>query len=91
MFSSVEEIKPGDVNLVDGRTAERPPEPVDNHLPYRAAKEKKLKEFNQSFIGHLLEENNGNVSQAARQCGLERQALQQIMRRYEIKADRYRK
>ena len=91
LFSSGEEIKPGDVNLGEGRTAERPTEPVDNHLPYRAAKEKKLKEFNHSFIGHLLEVNNGNVSRTARQCGLERQALQQIMRRYEIKADRYRK
>jgi len=49
-----------------------------------------LKQFNHSFIGQLLEEFNGNVSQAARRCGLERQALQQIMRRYRINADDYR-
>ncbi len=91
LFSSGQEIKPGDVNLGEGRITDRPAESVDNHLPYRAAKEKNLKEFNNHFIGHLLEANNGNVSQAARQCGLERQALQQIMRRYEIKADIYRK
>jgi DNA-binding NtrC family response regulator len=91
LFSSGQEIKSGDVNLGEGRIANHPAESVDNHLPYRAAKEKNLKEFNNRFIGHLLEANNGNVSQAARQCGLERQALQQIMRRYEIKADIYRK
>ncbi len=91
LFSSGQEIKPGDVNLGEGRITNRPAESVDNHLPYRAAKEKNLKEFNNRFIGHLLEANNGNVSRAARQCGLERQALQQIMRRYEIKADVYRK
>ncbi|MDJ0817445.1 MAG: sigma-54 dependent transcriptional regulator [Desulfobacterales bacterium] len=91
LFSSGQKIKPGDVNLGEGRITNRPAESVDNHLPYRAAKEKNLKEFNNRFIGHLLEANNGNVSRAARQCGLERQALQQIMRRYEIKADVYRK
>jgi transcriptional regulator of acetoin/glycerol metabolism len=32
----------------------------------------------------------GNVSQAARMCGLERQALQQVMRRYGVRADEYR-
>jgi DNA-binding NtrC family response regulator len=91
LFSSGDEIKLRDINLGDGQTADRLPEAVDSHLLYRAAKEKKLKEFNHRFIGRLLEANNGNVSRAARQCGLERQALQQIMRRYEIKADIYRR
>ncbi len=31
------------------------------------------------------------VTHAAKQCGLERQALQQIMRRYAIKADAFRR
>jgi transcriptional regulator of acetoin/glycerol metabolism len=35
--------------------------------------------------------HNGNVTQAAKTCGLERQALQQIMRRYGISADDFRK
>jgi DNA-binding NtrC family response regulator len=60
-------------------------------VPYKEAKENNLKEFNFSYIGGLLEANNGNVTQAARSCGLERQALQQIMRRYEISADSFRK
>jgi len=53
-------------------------------------KEENLKQFNHNYIGHLLKAHNGNVAQAARQCGLERQALQQIMRRYAVKADDFR-
>lgn len=59
-------------------------------IPYRQAKEQTLVTFNTHFIGNLLTQSKGNVSQAARMCGLERQALQQIMRRYNIRADHYR-
>jgi DNA-binding NtrC family response regulator len=58
---------------------------------YKEAKENTLQEFNFNYIGSLLAANNGNVTQAARSCGLERQALQQIMRRYGIDADAFRK
>ena len=90
LFSSANEIYPRDVNLDGRRNQTHRVEPAGNNLPYKAAKEQTLNSFNQSFIGRLLEANNGNVSQAARQCGLERQALQQIMRRYQINADEYR-
>jgi DNA-binding NtrC family response regulator len=90
LFSSGEEINPRDVNLDGSRKPIPGMVPSDDDLPYKKAKEKTLKQFNHSFIGQLLEEYNGNVSQAARHCGLERQALQQIMRRYRIKADDYR-
>ena len=45
---------------------------------------------NPAFIGNLLKAHRGNVTQAAKSCGLERQALQQIMRRYGIKAAKFR-
>ena len=67
---------------------------VANHfldLPYKAAKEETLNQFNASYIGEMLSQSRGNVTQAAKKCGLERQALQQIMRRYGIKADAFRK
>jgi DNA-binding NtrC family response regulator len=60
-------------------------------VPYKEAKKNTLQEFNFNYIGSLLAANNGNVTQAARSCGLERQALQQIMRRYGITADTFRK
>ena len=59
-------------------------------LPYKEAKEMVLKQFNQDYINGILALTNGNVSRAAKRCGLERQALQQIMKRFSISADRFR-
>ena len=91
LFSAADEITPKDVGI--GRTTpssglvESPPF-LD--LPYKAAKEQNLQSFNTAYIGHILSLNKGNVTQAAKACGLERQALQQIMRRYGITADPFR-
>ena len=90
LFSSGETIRRRDVELAtDPIAAARLPEET-LRLDYKQAKEETLKRFNAAYIGHLLTENDGNVSQAARQCGLERQSLQQIMRRYGIKSEDYR-
>ncbi|RLC14680.1 MAG: sigma-54-dependent Fis family transcriptional regulator [Deltaproteobacteria bacterium] len=90
LFSTSEEILPQDVGIMDqGRTQPVARNGVDG-LPYRQAKENTLEQFNHTFIGELLALHHGNVTQAARQCGLERQSLQQIMKRYGIKADKYR-
>ena len=55
-------------------------------LPYKEAKRVVLERFNHEYVAHLLTRNSGNVTRAARECGLERQALQQVMRRYGIKS-----
>lgn len=60
-------------------------------LDYKAAKEEVLMEFNHTYIGERLAISSGNVTKAARECGLERQALQQVMKRYAINATAYRK
>ena len=90
LFSSGTEIGPRDVDLGKKQETAFAVPGALNALPYKAAKEKTLKEFNAGYIGQLLAAHNGNVTQAARQCGLERQALQQIMRRYRINADDFR-
>ena len=90
LFSPEEVIRPQDVGLQAGEKITASFDADLKGLPYKAAKEKNLQHFNDAYIGHLLTECDGNVSQAARLCGLERQALQQIMRRYGIKADPYR-
>jgi DNA-binding NtrC family response regulator len=89
LFSQDVEILPGEVQL-PASTRAAAPAAADN-LPYREAKERTLNAFNREYIGRLLEESGGNVSQAARECGLERQALQQIMRRYGIDPKPFRK
>lgn len=91
LFSATEEINPRDMDLSHTKKSEYTNLSSFQNIPYKAAKEETLKQFNHNFIGHLLEFHNGNVTQAARQCGLERQALQQIMRRYEVKAVDFRR
>jgi DNA-binding NtrC family response regulator len=92
LFSKSDEITPKDVGL-----EKKSPSDVQSDttpylaLPYKAAKENNLKAFNAAYIGHLLTQSKGNVTQAAKACGLERQALQQIMRRYGISAEPYRR
>lgn len=91
LFSATEEITPKDLGIgrkpTSGYTAEISPL-LD--LSYKEAKERNLQAFNAAYIGHLLTLSQGNVTQAAKVCGLERQALQQIMRRYGITAEPYR-
>ena len=41
-------------------------------------------------IGAMLALSGGNVTKAAKRCRLERQALQQIMKRFQISADKFR-
>ena len=59
-------------------------------LPYKEAKEKLLHEFNHDYIGARLSITNGNITQAAKQCHMDRQALQQIMKRFSIDPDLFR-
>ena len=89
-FSSGSDIHVADVGLAP-RDAGQPGAALDvGGLDYKQAKQRHLKKFNRDYLGDLLSSCRGNVSQAARLCGLERQALQQIMRRYGIRADDYR-
>ena len=91
LYSKTDEICPGDVDLSRSRQADSQITAVFQDLPYKAAKELTLKDFNYNYINFLLQANSGNITRAARQCGLERQALQQIMRRYGINADGFRR
>ncbi len=59
-------------------------------LPYKEAKEKILNEFNHNYIGAKLSVSHGNITQAAKQCKMDRQALQQIIKRYDIDPDIFR-
>jgi DNA-binding NtrC family response regulator len=90
LFSPEEVVRPGDVGLESERVRSAGLDPQLHRLPYKAAKESHLRHFNHAYIGNALVECQGNVSHAARLCGIERQALQQIMRRYDINAEKYR-
>ncbi|MGB3212817.1 MAG: sigma-54 dependent transcriptional regulator [Desulforhopalus sp.] len=51
---------------------------------YNDAKARIVMRFSMSYLRNLLTRYGGNVTKAAAGCGLERQALQRIMRRYGI-------
>ncbi|TWI73250.1 DNA-binding NtrC family response regulator [Desulfobotulus alkaliphilus] len=89
LFSSSQEIGPDDV-LLSGPKPLGPCSAALHQNNYRDAKEEALKGFNHIYIGRLLKRSKGNISLAARACGLERQALQQIMKRYDISPVPYR-
>jgi len=90
LFSPGDEIRPRDVGLKKETPAACLVDSTFQELPYKEAKEQTLQSFNTNYINNLLTESNGNVTRAAKICGLERQALQQVMRRYGIKADPFR-
>ncbi len=91
LFAPREQIRPEDVGFDLALTGPSPLAESDfAQLLYRDAKEDALRRFHTTYLGKLLEATQGNVSQAAQRCGLERQGLQQIMRRYGIRAENYR-
>ncbi|MCU0587734.1 MAG: sigma-54 dependent transcriptional regulator [Syntrophobacteraceae bacterium] len=61
-----------------------------DRLPYREAKEEILRQFHEDYLGDLLKRTGGNVTHAARLCGLERQAFQQLLRRYGMRSEVFR-
>lgn len=54
-------------------------------LPYREAKERTIQRFEQSYFRTLLERTGGNVSEAARQAGLDRSNFRRALRRAGIR------
>ena len=91
LFSQTNEIQAKEVGLKDEQEAVIPVDGKMQELPYKEAKEETLKRFNAHYINFYLKQSRGNVTQAAKLCGLERQALQQIMKRFDIEADPFRK
>lgn len=90
LFSTSDTIMPYDIGI--HAQTPRPAECLAQMrgLSYKEAKESFLLRFNQTYLGDLLMRTGGNITQAARRSGMERQALQQILRRYAIDADQYR-
>lgn len=59
-------------------------------LSYREAKNALLQQFNASYLAETLRTAEGNVTVAARACGMERQAFQRLLRRYHIESKDFR-
>ncbi len=55
-------------------------------LPYKIARRKVIESFTNEYLKKRLEHNKGNVTRAAQESGLLREAFHQIMRKYNIKS-----
>jgi DNA-binding NtrC family response regulator len=60
-------------------------------MPYREAKESVLAQFSTRYLEEALRKSGGNVTRAALASGLERQSFQQIMRKYGVRSEAFRK
>jgi len=54
--------------------------------PFMQAKRAVVEAFEKDYVSRVLEEQAGNVSQAAKTAGMDRKNLQLLMKKYELKA-----
>jgi DNA-binding NtrC family response regulator len=59
-------------------------------MSYNDAKTEIVRQFSSDYLSNLLSVHRGNVTKAATSCGLERQALQRLLRRYGIVSADYK-
>lgn len=85
LLSPGSEIQPEDIDWVSSTDDECLVASAVRDLPYKEAKARVLERFHHEYLTEQLIRNNYNVTKTAKACGLERQALQQVMRRYGIK------
>ncbi|MFH1155125.1 MAG: sigma-54 dependent transcriptional regulator [Pseudomonadota bacterium] len=92
LVSTTDTITTSDIELPNqARTCQEMAARENLHaLPYKEAKEEAVRQFNHNYIGAMLSLTQGNITQAAKRCGLDRQALQQLLKRFDITTDRYR-
>lgn len=76
------EISPEEIGISEKHDGDSWPSVY--HLPYKEAKSSILSHFHRTYLSRILALHRGNVTRAAEACGLERQALQQLLRRYGV-------
>ncbi len=93
LLADSQEIRATDMPPIDPRdaTLQEHGMPCFENLPYKEAKSRLLSFFTKQYLSRALEKTGGNVTAAAALVGLERQALQRILRRYGIKSAEFRK
>jgi len=58
---------------------------------FRAAKRRLIEEFEPRYLSEILSETGGNVSEAARRCGMKRSAFQRLMAKYSLQTLEFRR
>ena len=88
-LAASEEIQPEDLPEALGRDGGR-----DSHigrfdLPFKEAKEAMVESFEHAYIQNLLKAHKGNISQAAKQSGIDRRSLHRLLVKHGIDASSF--
>jgi len=86
------EITPADLDLSPSENCFCTATDLDtlSHMAYRQAKEEVVRKFSDAYLKRLLARHRGNITQAARAGGMERQSLQHLLKKYRISASAFR-
>ncbi len=90
VFSSGEIVSMQAVDISEGRTGPVPADDSGEFLPFKEAKQQVVDSFSRSYICDTLARTKGNISQAARISGLSRVAVQKMLSRFNLSAEKYR-
>ncbi len=71
--------------LQPNRTPQRMMDRANTDRPFKVVKQELIEEFERTYISDLLKKYEGNVTQAAKQAGLERAYLQKLVRKYGLR------
>jgi DNA-binding NtrC family response regulator len=80
------EEMPEELSLRNGASAPRYSFSADR--PYHEAKGEAMSAFEQQYLRDLLSRNDGNISRAARQAGIDRKTIHRMLAKYEMEAIR---
>lgn len=73
VFSQMEHEEEGTERLV-----------IDKDLPFKEAKQKVMEAFEKDYLQELLERNNHNLSATAREAGIDRKHVRNLLKKYGI-------
>jgi DNA-binding NtrC family response regulator len=59
-------------------------------LPFKEAKEAVIRAFHRQYIHAILQQNQGNISKAAEQAGLQRQYLHRIIKHERLDTESFK-
>ncbi len=95
LLSAGERLEARDLDLglglrADADTAEGDAAASEQVESFRAAKGRVVRQFERSYLEHLLALCQGNVTQAAQQAGKNRRAFFELMRKHGVSAARFR-
>jgi len=88
-LASSEEIQPEDLPETLGKMGKASLNAVRSDLPFKEAKDQLIEDFERSYIQSLLKSYAGNISEAARQSGIDRRSLHRLLAKYDIEASSF--